>query len=111
MASYPIYDHLDASQTENMEVESEPDDEVDQLDSESDADVSALDTSTKNGTASGGQRMPGYSLIPALRLENIIQADGKFCAISLGCCSGGFQVLPEISLCPRRACSSFQLLQ
>jgi len=76
MASHPIYDHLDPPQTENMEVESELDDEVDQLDSESDADASVLDMSMKNGTGSGGQRMPGHSLIPGLRLENIIQADG-----------------------------------
>lgn len=80
MASHPIYDHLDPSQTENMEVESEQDDEIDQLDSESDADASML--CTKNGTGSGGRRMPGHTLIPALRLENIIQADGKLCVIS-----------------------------
>lgn len=79
MASHPIHDHLNEvpSQIENMDIESELDDEVDQLDSESDADVSELDMSMKNGTGSGGQRMPGHSLIPALRLENIIQADGK----------------------------------
>jgi hypothetical protein len=85
MASHPIPDtlHEDPAQIENMEVESdELDDEVDQLDSESDADVSELDMTMKNGTGSGGQRMPGHSLIPALRLENIIQADGKFCVIS-----------------------------
>lgn len=78
MASHPIHDHLNEvpSQIENMDIESELDDEVDQLDSESDADVSELDMSMKNGTGSGGQRMPGHSLIPALRLENIIQADG-----------------------------------
>jgi len=91
-----------------MEVESELEDEVDQLDSESDADASELDISTKNG-GSGGQRMPGHSLIPALRLENIIQADGKFCPyIFHTFCSSSIQVLPEISLCRRRAYLFFQ---
>jgi hypothetical protein len=85
MASHLIHNppHEDLSQIENMEIESELDDEVDQLDSESDADVSELDMSMKNGTGSWGQRMPGHSLIPPLRLENIIQADGKLsCVIS-----------------------------
>jgi hypothetical protein len=78
MASLSIHDllHEDPSHSENMEIESEPEDEVDQLDSESDADASE-DTSMKNGSGSGGQRMPGHTIIPALRLENIILSDGR----------------------------------
>jgi hypothetical protein len=78
MASHSIHDllHEGPSHSENMEVESEPEDEVDQLDSESDADASELDTSLKNGSG-GGERLPGHTLIPALRLENIILSDGK----------------------------------
>jgi hypothetical protein len=83
MASHLNHDtlHEDPPQVENIEAESEPDDEVDQLDSESDVDVSELDMTMKNGTGSG-ERMPGHSIIPALRLENIIQADGKFYVVS-----------------------------
>ena len=86
MASHLIHGpqpQEDPLQIENMEIESELDDEVDQLDSESDADISELDMSMKNGIGCWGQRMPGHSLIPPLRLENIIQADGKLsCVIS-----------------------------
>lgn len=79
----PLHDDPPHIASENMEVESELDDEIDQLDSESDADVSELDMSIKNGTGTGGQRIPGHSLIPALRLENIVQAEGKFCVLSM----------------------------
>ncbi|KAF5382584.1 hypothetical protein D9615_002784 [Tricholomella constricta] len=55
-------------------VESDVEDEVDQLDSDSDSPE--MDADTQNGAAGGGQRIPGSSLLPSLRLENIIQADG-----------------------------------
>jgi hypothetical protein len=61
---------------------SENDDEVDQLDSDSDQDnkanveVSSV-SSQKFNAGRDGERIPGHSLLPVLRLENIIQADGK----------------------------------
>ncbi|KAF8073602.1 hypothetical protein FPV67DRAFT_1410930 [Lyophyllum atratum] len=55
-------------------VESDMEDEVDQLDS--DSDTPDTDVDMQNGVAGGGQRIPGHSLLPSLRLENIIQADG-----------------------------------
>lgn len=56
-------------------IESDMEDEVDQLDSDSDVEETENDTSSKkNGQA--GVRIPGHSLLPALKLENIIQADG-----------------------------------
>ena len=79
MASYPIHDILpeDPSSFENNEnMESEVEDEVDQLDSDSDADAQETDVTRKDGTG-GAERIPGHSLLPALRLENIIQAEGK----------------------------------
>jgi len=60
---------------------SENDDEVDQLDSDSDVvnhDASSV-SSQKEGA---GERLPGHSLLPVMRLENIIQADGK-CSIGV----------------------------
>lgn len=50
--------------------------EVDQLDSDSDPEVdTAKAGATKNGSRPG-VRVPGHTLLPAVRLENIIQADG-----------------------------------
>ncbi|KAF8630952.1 hypothetical protein AX17_005308 [Amanita inopinata Kibby_2008] len=56
--------------------DSEMDAEVDQLDSDTDMDETESASSTnKNGTAHG-ERVPGCSLLPTTRLENILQADG-----------------------------------
>jgi len=54
--------------------------EVDQLDSDSDDD-GALDptkanNTSKNGTGRAGERVPGHTLLSAVRLDNMIQADG-----------------------------------
>jgi len=66
--------------TEPIDIESEIEDEVDQLDSDSDGEDSEPDASNasmkKSGSGRGGERTPGHSVLPALRLENIIQADG-----------------------------------
>lgn len=54
--------------------------EVDQLDSDSEPEEqvsSAKPAKTKNGTGKPGERLPGHTLLPATRLENIIQADGE----------------------------------
>ena len=54
--------------------------EVDQLDSDSDND-DALDPTnanniSKNGTGRAGERVPGHTLLSAVRIGNMIQADG-----------------------------------
>jgi hypothetical protein len=96
---------------------SENEDEVDQLDSDSEPqdNVVNLDASStssqKDGSGNDGVRQPGHSLLPVVRLENIIQAEGvlseqcppsaqtSFCA----------QVSPEICQCQKRPCSFCQL--
>ena len=51
--------------------------EVDQLDSDSDNDDAVDPNNTsKNGTGRAGERVPGHSLLSAVRIENMIQADG-----------------------------------
>ena len=53
--------------------------EVDQLDSDTEPEEqvsSAKPTKSKNGTGRPGERLPGHTLLPATKLENIIQADG-----------------------------------
>ncbi|KAF8908968.1 hypothetical protein CPB84DRAFT_111809 [Gymnopilus junonius] len=53
--------------------------EVDQLDSDSDPEEQvslAKPTKTKNGSGRPGERAPGHTLLPAVRLENIVQAGG-----------------------------------
>ena len=53
--------------------------EVDQLDSDSDNDDVVDPTNaniSKNGTARAGERVPGHTLLSAVRIENMIQADG-----------------------------------
>lgn len=53
--------------------------EVDQLDSDSDIDDAEDPTNpnnSKNGTGRAGERLPGHTLLSAVRIENMIQADG-----------------------------------
>lgn len=59
-------------------VESDVEDEVDQLDSDTDAEGPTPDQTTTKKGASGrpGVRVPGHSLLPQVKLENIIHADG-----------------------------------
>ncbi|KAG6816808.1 hypothetical protein H0H87_002777 [Tephrocybe sp. NHM501043] len=67
----PVSD--DASVMDGPDVmESDVDDEVDQLDSES--DTADTEADAQNGV--GGQRIPGQTLLPPMRLENIMAADG-----------------------------------
>ena len=58
--------------------------EVDQLDSDSDNDDAVDSTNaniSKNGTGRTGERVPGHTLLSAVRIENMIQADG-LCILS-----------------------------
>lgn len=52
--------------------------EVDQLDSDTDPEEQAATSkaASKNGGTRPGERVPGHTLLPAVRLENMIQADG-----------------------------------
>jgi len=49
--------------------------EVDQLDSDSD-DAAKSNNTSKNGTGRAGERVPGHTLLSAVRINNMIQADG-----------------------------------
>lgn len=62
--------------TENIDIDSEGDDEVDQLDSDEEAGSEAIKMGSAGTPYVHEVRVPGESLLPALRLENIIQADG-----------------------------------
>lgn len=55
------------------DVETETDAEVDQLDS--DSDIEGTESGSSDGQT-GAIRLPGHSLLPTERLENILQADG-----------------------------------
>lgn len=57
-------------------LESEAEDEVDQLESDSEVEETGNDASAKKNEQGAGQRTPGQTLLPAVRLENIIQAEG-----------------------------------
>ncbi|KAF9464174.1 hypothetical protein BDZ94DRAFT_523242 [Collybia nuda] len=86
MASNSISTPLPGSSNETIhEIYSDVEEEFDELDSDSEIDEQGASTSTrKNGVGpTGGERIPGHSLLPALRLENIIQADGVTGALSL----------------------------
>ena len=50
--------------------------EVDQLDSDSDNEDPIDADILKNGTGRAGERVPGHTLLSAVRIENMIQADG-----------------------------------
>lgn len=73
--SSPIVEPSTLEQTDQLEYESdvEAELEVDQLDSDTDAETEANASKKKSPS---GERIPGSSLLPAMRLENIIQADG-----------------------------------
>lgn len=82
------------------EVDSQAEEEIDELDSDSETgappprvqppqvkaapsdreSTTSPEPTGKNGR-SGGTRLPGHSLLPAVRLENIIQADGARLAL------------------------------
>ena len=62
--------------------ESEPEDEVDQLDSDSEGDDAADPNGPSASTKKAPRkevavvRKPGHSLLPAQRIENILDAEG-----------------------------------
>ncbi|KAJ7600596.1 hypothetical protein C8J56DRAFT_767888, partial [Mycena floridula] len=61
-----------------MDVDSDVENEIDQLDSETEGDfpddAASTTSSSKNSVAL--ERIPGETLLPALRIENIIKAEG-----------------------------------
>lgn len=62
----------------NLPTDSEGDAEIDELESDTEDDQTAS-TSTagqKKGGRKLGERVPGTSLLPASRIESMIQADG-----------------------------------
>lgn len=78
MASPPlnpfIFDSLPSADTQIDFYEEE---DVDQLDSDSEVDDDPDSLSAKKGSSKkDGKRIPGQTLLPGARLETIIQADG-----------------------------------
>ncbi|KAG6820181.1 hypothetical protein H0H93_004312 [Arthromyces matolae] len=69
---YPPQD-LPHSLPASEPMESDIDDEVDQLISDSDSP----ETETDSQSVAGGHRTPGQTLLPPMRLENIMSADGN----------------------------------
>ncbi|PPQ89665.1 hypothetical protein CVT25_013852 [Psilocybe cyanescens] len=72
-----LFVHSGPTQDDETDVEAEL--EVDQLDSDTDPDEPADTAKThkaKNGSQRPGERIPGHTLLPAVKLENMIQADG-----------------------------------
>ena len=67
---------LEQEMLEDSDVEAEL--EVDELDSDSDPEADPAKPSARKNASSikPGERIPGHTLLPAVRLENIIQADG-----------------------------------
>ncbi|KAJ3513036.1 hypothetical protein NLJ89_g3174 [Agrocybe chaxingu] len=64
----------------------EADLEVDQLDSDTDPEDQrdpAKASATKVTSTRPGERVPGHTLLPAVRIENMIQADGAISAFAL----------------------------
>lgn len=79
-----LFVHSGPTQDDETDVEAEL--EVDQLDSDTDPDEPADTAKThkaKNGSQRPGERIPGHTLLPAVKLENMIQADGVFALVSL----------------------------
>ncbi|KAF8964228.1 hypothetical protein BDZ97DRAFT_1919179 [Flammula alnicola] len=69
----PLSLHTEPAYDSDVEAELE----VDQLDSDTDPEVEAVKpNTTKNGSGRPGERVAGHTLLPAVRLENMIQADG-----------------------------------
>uniref|UniRef100_A0A8H7XQ41 Transcription factor CBF/NF-Y/archaeal histone domain-containing protein n=1 Tax=Psilocybe cubensis TaxID=181762 RepID=A0A8H7XQ41_PSICU len=72
-----LFANMGANHDDDTDVEAEL--EVDQLDSDTDPDEpadSAKSRKPKNGTHRPGERVPGHTLLPAQKLENMIQAEG-----------------------------------
>lgn len=79
-----LFANMGANQDDDTDVEAEL--EVDQLDSDTDPDEPADSTKsrkTKNGSHRPGERIPGHTLLPAVKLENMIQAEGTSIPTSL----------------------------
>lgn len=77
--SFQVLDDA-VSVAEPIDVDTEPDDEVDQLESDSDHDDPDGRTAGSSSKKSGPKcdvRIPGNTFLPAERLESIIQADGE----------------------------------
>lgn len=91
---------------DNIEPDSE--EEVDQLDSE---EGSTTGNSNGKPEIGGGSRTPGETLLPAVRLENIIQADGALLAPPSATSINAkkfVKVSQETSPCQKKAFLCFQ---
>lgn len=94
---------------EDSDVEAEL--EVDELDSDTDPEADpAKPSARKNGSSmKPGERIPGHTLLPAVRLENIIQADGARNAFWCALEANNFQASQETWLCQKKAYLSSRL--
>ena len=105
--SSPIVEPSTSEQTDQLEYESdvEADLEVDQLDSDTDAETEANASKKKSPS---GERIPGSSLLPAMRLENIIQAEGMSICLAKHSPSTSIQESLETLRYQGKASSFFQ---
>lgn len=67
----------------SMQMDWHEDEDVDQLDSDSDVeeDPDASSASVRKGSRREGKRTPGQTLMPTARLESILHADGAHCEV------------------------------
>jgi hypothetical protein len=82
---YPYDQHDDpdsqaqSSTIYNLPTDSEGEAEVDELESDTESEQEGGASPTqKNGGKRMGERVPGATLFPISRVENIVQADGMF---------------------------------
>jgi hypothetical protein len=80
MASHPLDpSFFAATASADMQMDFYEEEDVDQLDSDSDVDDDQDASSAKKGSSKKeGKRIPGHTLLPASRLDSIIQADGAW---------------------------------
>ena len=63
----------------NLPTDSEGEAEVDELESDTGSEQGASETASQNRAGKRmGERVPGRTLLPISRVENIVQADGVF---------------------------------
>jgi hypothetical protein len=74
MATYP--DSLPPTESISVVYSDNEDEEVDQLDSDFEDEIPVGSSTTKRARRRSGERLPGQTILPAAKIESILQADG-----------------------------------
>lgn len=116
MNTHPSISHLGASPADDDDTRPESyetevsEEEIDQLDSDSDEDVRMADASSspkRTRPKLSGERVPGRSIIPLSKVEGILDADGMYFALSLASTHRTLILLQaKADTCPRRLLTS-----